>query len=384
MPDGCGRVPVLGDVLGALGQVAVPVVGVDEAVPPAAGRDVPEQRRGLAFAGQPGELVDRGDDERGCEPVDLLVDGEHRQAVLDGAAASERARAQVVTAVDVDPSGGHVDAHGPGVDGGSAPGAALDLQDGEPVAAALGGAAQLLVGLVDPLGRHVGADPEADPERLGSPGRRVVAAGQLGGADERRRALELLRREQAQGVPHEHGDAAAAVERAVRRLDHPLPAPDRERVCRQAQVRLGLAATGGEEEQLDLGRVARAAGQRRAAHRLDLQQDERDLEGEPRVGLRTARQHLLPGRLEPEGRLLGPQRGDLGGDPLLRHDLVHEPEAPQRLGVRAEERQALGELLRHGRRLGDRVERLRLQVLGQAHREVVLGGEPLGIPLHDG
>ena len=86
-----------------------------------------------------------------------------------------------------------------------------------------------------------------------------------------------------------------------------------------------------------------------------------------------------------ERRLLRPQRRDLGGDPLLRHDLVHEPEAPQRLGVRAEERQALR------RAACDTVvasatasSASGCRCSGRRIGEVVLGGEPLGIPLHDG
>ena len=56
---------------------------MDVAVAGAAPPDVAEQRGGFAFAGQAGELVDGGDDERRCQPVDLLVDGQDRQALAD-------------------------------------------------------------------------------------------------------------------------------------------------------------------------------------------------------------------------------------------------------------------------------------------------------------
>ena len=71
------------------------------AVPLAPLADLAEQRAGVASPGQPGELVDGGDHERGREPVDLLVDGQDRQA-LPAAAPRERAAilALSVRAVD--------------------------------------------------------------------------------------------------------------------------------------------------------------------------------------------------------------------------------------------------------------------------------------------
>ena len=85
-------------------DVARRVVRVHVAVPAAALRDVAEQRGGLALAGQPGELVDGGDDERRRQPVDLLVDGEDRQPLADLAALGERAAGQFVAAVDEHPA----------------------------------------------------------------------------------------------------------------------------------------------------------------------------------------------------------------------------------------------------------------------------------------
>jgi len=62
---------------------------------------------------------------------------------------------------------------------------------------------------------------------------RVFATDELGGADERGGALELLSGEQTQGVPHEHGDAIATVQRPIRGLDRALEASDREGVRRE-------------------------------------------------------------------------------------------------------------------------------------------------------
>ena len=101
----------------------------------------------------------------------------------------------------------------------------------------------------------VAADPQADPERRLAPagiaGRDTLAAKHLARADQRRRALELLRRQQAQRVAHQHADAVAAVVAA----DHALQPADRQRERGEPEVRLGLAAAGREEQQVDEPRV---------------------------------------------------------------------------------------------------------------------------------
>ena len=51
------------------------------AVALAAAGDVPEQCGGVPLAGEAGELVHGGDDERRCEPVYLLVGRQNRKAV---------------------------------------------------------------------------------------------------------------------------------------------------------------------------------------------------------------------------------------------------------------------------------------------------------------
>ena len=88
-------------------------------------------------------------------------------------------------------------------------------------------------------------------------------------------------------------DSRRPVERAVGTVDPPLAASDREGVCREPQVGLGLAASGGEEEQLDPPEtVAGALRRSRIAQRGQLQQDEGDLEGTPRVRLGLSLIHI--------------------------------------------------------------------------------------------
>ena len=232
----------------------------DVAVVPAVAGDVPEERGGVAFAGEPGEFVDGGDDEGGCEPVDLLVGGQNRQPVGDVAVAvGEGALAEFVGAAHHDalrhpgdvPHGDVGRGQGP-----AAPGAVAELEGGEAVTgtaaspscpAALAQALELLGGLAHAFGGYGGADPQADAEGLLTPGCWILPSRELGGAHEGGGALELLGGEQAQGVAHEDGDAGASVDRAVGGLEESLAAADGEGVGGQPQVGLGLAATGGKE-----------------------------------------------------------------------------------------------------------------------------------------
>ena len=70
--------------------------------------------------------------------------------------------------------------------------------------------------------------------------------GSLAGADERGGTLELLQRQQAQRVAHEHGDAGMA-----RIAAHcPLQTADGHGVGGHAQIGFGLAAAGREPEQI--------------------------------------------------------------------------------------------------------------------------------------
>ena len=230
----------------------------DVAVAFAAAGNVPEECGGVPLAGEASELVHGGDDEGRGETVNLLIGGQHRQAVGHVAVAlGEGALAELVGAAQDDAvgaPGNGADRDVPRGEGAAAPGAVAELEGGEavpgPAAAPVVEPFELLLGLVYPLGGHGGADPQADAEGLLTPGGGVLAAGELGGAHEGGGALELLGGEQAQGVAHEDGDAGAPVDGSVGGLEESLAATDSEGVGGQSQVGLGLAPTGGEKEEL--------------------------------------------------------------------------------------------------------------------------------------
>ena len=334
-----GRHAVLGGV-GVLDLAGVVVAGApriqlgDVAVALAAPGHVPEEGGGLPLAGQAGELVHGGDDEGGDEPVDLLIGGQHRDAVGHGTALGEGAGGQGVRAVDAHAPLGGLHPHvlvGQRV---PAPGAAGDLEGR--VGGGLPGAAvlerlQLLGGLGHPFGRDGAAHPQSDPEGLAPPGAGILAAGHLGGADQGGGALELLGGEQPQCVAHEDGDPGAPVQGAVGGCQDALEAADGEGVGGQPQVGLGLAAAGGEEEQLHLGPLRiRAPGQGGFGQGRELQEHEGELEDAPVVGEGLGA-HALLGLSQGQAGFLLALLGDLGVDALVGHDAVHEGEAA--LGV---------------------------------------------------
>ena len=155
-------------------DVALGIVGVDVPVAPAATTDEPKQRRGLAFAGESRELVDGGDHEGRRQPVDLLVDREDRKALVDRATSGERAASELVAAVHIHSAHGRVGFDLCCGDRRTAPWATLDLQDRQAVRSVLVGFGQLLVGLLEALWAHIGADPQPDAKRFDSPGRLVL------------------------------------------------------------------------------------------------------------------------------------------------------------------------------------------------------------------
>jgi hypothetical protein len=106
-------------------------------------------------------------------------------------------------------------------------------------------------------------------------------------ADPREPLLELIEREEPQRVAHEHRHAG-------RRQPGVAQAPDQQREGREAEVRLGLAAAGGEEDQVH--HVAIAV--RGVDLGGDVHQQERELERAPRRHLALRLQGLpvaLPG-----------------------------------------------------------------------------------------
>ena len=361
----------------------------------AAAGHMPEERGGVAFAGEAGEFVDGGDDEGWREPVDLLVSGQDRQPVGDVAVAFGEG------ALTVGVGASHHDAfrhlgdvtHGDVVGGQTqaAPGAVAELEGGEAVTCSAAGvvaqALELLGGLAHAFGGHGGADPQADAEGFAAPGGGVLSAGELGGAHESGGALELLGGEQTQGVAHEDGDAGTPVDGPVRGLEEALPAANGEGIGGQPQVGFGFAATGGEEQELDGGEGSRAPLGRRIGEGGQLHEDESELENAPVVGV-AALQDVGLGLFNAEVRAGGANGGDLGVDALVGHDLVHEGEAAACLrpvrGVGGEVCQALGELRPDLAGLGEGLLGRVPQMVGQVCGGCGLLIEPRAVGADDG
>src|SRR5699024_1087224 len=113
-------------------------------------------------------------------------------------------------------------------------------------------------------------------------------------------------------------------------------------------------ATGGEEQQLDLGDVARSAADLRAGESFDLHEHEGELEGAPAVSARALGEDALTRSVQAEARVLSAFGRNLRLDALVGHDGVHEPEAPEGLRVLQEEGQPLLELVSNTPRVFDR------------------------------
>ena len=134
--------------------------------------------------GESGEFVDGGDDERGHEPVDLLVHHQHRQSFAVAEVFPEGSL-QVGTE---DPSATFV-ALGfdvfAGFDGRSAPRAAGELVRGAVAASTPVGTLvpDPVPGLAEGVGGDSATDPQAQPEGHHTPTGLVVSAFHLTGAD---------------------------------------------------------------------------------------------------------------------------------------------------------------------------------------------------------
>jgi hypothetical protein len=261
------------------------------------------------------------------QPVDLLVDHHHRQALAGPPASGEWTGASHVAteqqrapAVQV-----HTDVAGL-VDRRPAPRAGRELGGRAAAGTEPGGATLLLdpgIGLLGPVGGRLPPNPEPDPERRRTeppvaPLQRLLAK-HLAGAQQRGRPLELLQGEQPQRVPHQHGNALAAVQPR----DGALEASQRHRVDGKAQVGLGLAATGREPQQVDQP-VDAAPRVGRVAHTWQVEQEERQLERPPAPV--TDLVDLLQRRLEIQVGLTPAALGGQGVDPLPPHRVVGEPE----------------------------------------------------------
>ncbi len=125
--------------------------------------------------------------------------------------------------------------------------------------------------------RRVGADPKADLDRPVAEQAatllidvRRVGAHQLQRANDAGRASELVERKEAQRVAHDDGDTGAEHARAAQ-----PPMRDHER--REAEIGLGLAAAGREEQQVG----SLAVGMRAIEKAGHIEQDEGELERPP-------------------------------------------------------------------------------------------------------
>src|SRR5271166_2407212 len=96
-------------------------------------------------------------------------------------------------------------------------------------------------GAAHAIGRGSSADPEADLERPRAEGVRVLQPLQLQSTDQGRSAAELIKGQKTEGVSHQHAQA----DRGIPGILEPSMHQDK---CRKAEVSLGLAAAGREEE----------------------------------------------------------------------------------------------------------------------------------------
>ena len=118
------------------------------------------------------------------------------------------------------------------------------------------------------------ADPQTDLERpFAEPTGGVAPALQLQCADQPGRAPELIEGQQPQGVTHDDADARSRATILARVAEPPQDHGERG----EAKIRLGLAATGGEEEQIH----EFTFGIRGICDARQIQQDEGELKGPP-------------------------------------------------------------------------------------------------------
>jgi len=243
--------------------------------------DMAEEGAGLSLPRKRRELVHGGDQEGRQAVIDGLVHRHDRQRPVAGEGAGQigAAKLQIDGPVGVGDA-----AETLGREAGAAPGTGLDRGGGALVAARLIGAHALDRGIgplvaasAQPVGAGVRLNPQPDLDRpvaqhrpsVGPPIVRSVAQ-QLQRADQTRRPAELVQRQQAERVAHHHRHA---------RPEQPgrTQPPERDREGGQAQIRLGLAAAGREEEQV--GHVA--VGMRAVRHGGQVEEQEGELEETP-------------------------------------------------------------------------------------------------------
>ena len=150
----------------------------------------------------------------------------------------------------------------------------------------------------------------------------------LARAHEGGRPLELLGGQKTQRVAHEHGHAAAA---PVVAGDRALEPADGQGEGGEAEVGLGLAATGREEEQVDEPASGRPLGMGGIGEGGQVHENEGELEGPPGVVLGGG--ELRQGGVKLQVGVVPPAVGRQRVDPLQPHGPVGEPKGLRRVGV---------------------------------------------------
>src|SRR5690606_20664781 len=184
-----------------------------------------EEGSGSSIPWNIGELVDSGDHESRKTAINLLIDDHDRQPVDTGKCAIDFVAAYVQP-LRRRSRGMKVKAVFP--EGGAAPWAGFQRRGRRPPASAVvsqpagSGALVEVLPAAEIVGRRSTSDPQPNLDRpCAQPARRLAL--KLKGADQPGGALELVEREQAQGVAHHHREAGPVQARIVQ-----APPCDRE------------------------------------------------------------------------------------------------------------------------------------------------------------
>ena len=186
--------------------------------------------------------------------------------------------------------------------------------------------ANSLLAVLERIGGRLVSDPKPQRERFNSPCLRMFLPFDLHCAQKCRSTLELLHRQEAQGIAHDHGQPATGVQPA----QVALQTTDRHRERRHAKIRLCLATACREPQQVRVGFqrtcTIRMGGIDQGRNR---QKQKRQLERTPLVALDVLIDFIQRNR-HPLPSFEGVDRVDA----LIGHHTVGESERLARIGVR--------------------------------------------------
>ncbi len=217
--------------------------------------DFAKEHLGLALPGHLGEFINGGDQQAGQAAVDFLIDHYNGQAFIRRLARRKFTLPERVRAVlECAPASTFVnfDCDVVGAERPAAPGAVGQLQwcafaaQTHPLPFFL---ADGFSGIFRPVGRGAHAHPQPNSEGFRAPAGGFLAADKLHGTNQGCGALKLLQGQQAQGVPHQHshtGFTGVATHFS-------LQTAQGHGKGGHAKVSFGLAAAGGEPEQVGFG-----------------------------------------------------------------------------------------------------------------------------------